>query len=392
MEYLFEGVARIFPVGAGNLSGNCSRLFAFCPDWRTFTGLWNKTGIDRPGWERTPGRLRRVPRLALPGLRMACAGLWARQARCRERDAEAGKRQRQVLRASCVSIAGNAVLSVAKIVVGFISGSFAVVSDGIDSASDVAISIVMIVTAKIMGRKPNKKYVYGYAKAESIATKLLSMLIFFAGAEMLISAVQHLFSKDPRVMPQAIAIYVTVFSIVCKLLLARYQTVVGKRAGSSMLVANGVNMRNDVLISLSVLAGLFFSIGLDLPVLDSVTALIVSCFIIRSAIKIFMDSNVELMDGVKDESVYQKIFDAINGVEGVGNPHRVRSRSIGGKYMITLDVEADGKLTLNQAHALASQVEQSIRETIPEVYDIVVHVEPFGTHPEEVFGINKKAK
>ena len=307
-------------------------------------------------------------------------------------DAEAGKRQRQVLRASCVSIAGNAVLSVAKIVVGFISGSFAVVSDGIDSASDVAISIVMIVTAKIMGRKPNKKYVYGYAKAESIATKLLSMLIFFAGAEMLISAVQHLFSKDPRVMPQAIAIYVTVFSIVCKLLLARYQTVVGKRAGSSMLVANGVNMRNDVLISLSVLAGLFFSIGLDLPVLDSVTALIVSCFIIRSAIKIFMDSNVELMDGVKDESVYQKIFDAINGVEGVGNPHRVRSRSIGGKYMITLDVEADGKLTLNQAHALASQVEQSIRETIPEVYDIVVHVEPFGTHPEEVFGINKKAK
>ena len=307
-------------------------------------------------------------------------------------DAGMEKRQRQVLRASGVSIAGNAVLSVAKIVVGFISGSFAVVSDGIDSASDVAISIVMIVTAKIMGRKPNKKYVYGYAKAESIATKLLSMLIFFAGAEMLISAVQHLFSKETRVMPQAIAIYVTVFSIVCKLLLARYQTVVGKRTGSSMLVANGVNMRNDVLISLSVLAGLFFSIGLNLPVLDSVTALIVSCFIIRSAIKIFMDSNVELMDGVKDESVYQKIFDAINGVEGVGNPHRVRSRSIGGKYMITLDVEADGKLTLNQAHALATQVEQSIRETIPEVYDIVVHVEPFGTHPEEVFGINKKAK
>lgn len=307
-------------------------------------------------------------------------------------DAGTEKRQRQVLRASGVSIAGNAVLSVAKIVVGFISGSFAVVSDGIDSASDVAISIVMIVTAKIMGRKPNKKYVYGYAKAESIATKLLSMLIFFAGAEMLISAVQHLFSKETRVMPQAIAIYVTVFSIVCKLLLARYQTVVGKRTGSSMLVANGVNMRNDVLISLSVLAGLFFSIGLNLPVLDSVTALIVSCFIIRSAIKIFMDSNVELMDGVKDESVYQKIFDAINGVEGVGNPHRVRSRSIGGKYMITLDVEADGNLTLNQAHALATQVEQSIRETIPEVYDIVVHVEPFGTHPEEVFGINKKAK
>ena len=69
-----------------------------------------------------------------------------------------------------------------------------------------------------------------------------------------------------------------------------------------MLVANGVNMRNDMIISLSVLAGLFFSFILDMPVLDSVTALLVSLFIIRSAIMIFMDSNVELMDGVKDVS------------------------------------------------------------------------------------------
>ncbi len=246
---------------------------------------------------------------------------------------------------------------------------------------------MMIVAARVMGRRPNKKYVYGYAKAESIATKILSMLIFFAGAEMLISAVEHLFSHEERVMPGAVAIYVTVFSIVCKLLLSLYQTRVGKRTGSSMLVANGVNMRNDMIISLSVLAGLFFSFILDMPVLDSVTALLVSLFIIRSAIRIFMDSNVELMDGVKDVSVYQKIFDAISKVDGISNPHRVRSRSIGGKYMITLDVEADGDMTLNQAHALSNQIERNIRESIPEVYDIVVHIEPFGTHPEDVFGV-----
>ena len=285
--------------------------------------------------------------------------------------------ERQILAASYVSIIGNGLLSVAKIVAGLISGSFAVVGDGIDSASDVAVSIVMIVAAKVMGRRPNKKYVYGYAKAESIATKILSMLIFFAGAEMLISAVGHLFSHEEMVMPGVVAIYVTVFSIVCKLLLSLYQTRVGRRTGSSMLIANGVNMRNDMIISLSVLAGLFFSFVLDMPVLDSVTALLVSLFIIRSAVRIFMDSNVELMDGV----------DAIEKVDGVSNPHRVRSRSIGGKYMITLDVEADGGMTLSQAHALASQVEQNIRDSIPEVYDIVVHVEPLGTHPEDVFGV-----
>ena len=188
-------------------------------------------------------------------------------------------------------------------------------------------------------------------------------------------------------MPGAVAVYVTVASIVCKLLLSVYQTRVGRRTGSSMLIANGVNMRNDMIISLSVLVGLFFSFILDLPVLDSVTALLVSCFIVRSSIKIFMDSNIELMDGVKDVSVYQKIFDAISKVDGIRNPHRVRSRSIGGKYMITLDVEADGSMTLSEAHALANQIEQNIRGSIPEVYDIVVHIEPFGTHPEDVFGV-----
>lgn len=296
--------------------------------------------------------------------------------------------EKQILKASYISTAGNGILAAAKIITGFISGSVAVIGDGIDSASDVAISIVMIATAKIMGKKPNLKYVYGYAKAESIATKILSMVIFFAGAEMFVSSIRHLFSEEQRVMPGMIAIYVTAGSIVCKLLLSLYQTRVGKKTGSSMLIANGINMRNDMIISLSVLAGLFFSIILKMPVLDSVTAIIVSCFIVWSAIKIFMDSNIELMDGVKDVSVYQKIADATSKVQGVSHPHRIRSRSIGGKYMITLDVEADGNITLARAHALASLVEQNIRESIPEVYDIVVHVEPLGTHPEDVFGIS----
>ena len=214
------------------------------------------------------------------------------------------------------------------------------------------------------------------------------MVIFFAGAEMLVSGIRQLFSDSQREMPGMIAIYVTAASILCKFLLSLYQTRVGKKTGSSMLIANGINMRNDMLISLSVLVGLFFSFILEMPVLDSVTALIVSCFIIWSAIKIFMESNVELMDGVKDTSVYQKIVDATGKVDGVSHPHRIRSRSIGGKYMITLDVEADGNLTLSQAHSLATQVEQNIRENIPEVYDIVVHVEPYGTHPENVFGVS----
>ncbi|MDH6304697.1 cation diffusion facilitator family transporter [Parabacteroides sp. PF5-5] len=300
-------------------------------------------------------------------------------------------KEKVLMRTSWISTIGNAILSVAKIVIGLASGSLAVLGDGIDSATDVVISVVMIFTARIMNRPPDSKYVYGYEKAEGIATKILSLVIFYAGVQMLVSSVQSIFSEEPRQLPATIAIYVTLFSIIGKLGLAFYQYRQGKKIGSSMLIANAMNMRNDVLISASVLLGLFFTFILKMPILDSVTGLIVSFFILKTSISIFMDSNAELMDGVKDVSIYNKIFDAVERVPGASNPHRVRSRLIGNMYMIDLDVEADGNLSLNEAHHIAHEVEKSIKASIENVYDIVVHIEPKGKHhPAEKFGIGKE--
>lgn len=300
-------------------------------------------------------------------------------------------REKVLIRTSWISTIGNAVLSVAKIIIGFLSGSLAVLGDGVDSATDVVISIVMIFTARIMNRPPSRKYVFGYDKAESIATKILSLVIFYAGAQMLVSSVQRLFSPEPRELPGMIAIYVTVFSIIGKLGLAMYQFRQGRKINSSLLTANAQNMRNDVIISIGVLLGLFFTFILELPILDTITGLVVSLFIVKTSVSIFMDSNVELMDGVKDESVYEKIFEAVDRVSGANNPHRVRSRQIGSMYMIDLDVEADGNITLNEAHAIADAVEESIKRSVENVYDIVVHVEPQGEcHAEEKFGIDKQ--
>lgn len=270
------------------------------------------------------------------------------------------------------------------------SGSLAVVSDGIDSVTDVIISIVMIFTAQIMKRPPSQKYAYGYEKAESIATKILAMIIFYAGIQMLVSSLQSISSSETKVMPGIIAIYVTIFSIIGKVVLSYYQYRQGKKVNSSMLTANAVNMRNDVIISLGVLVGLLFTFVLDMPILDSITGLVISIFILKSAFSIFMDSNVELMDGVKDIAVYDKIFEAIEKVPGASNPHRVRSRQIGNMYMISLDIEADGDMTLDEAHNIAQEVEESIKREIENVYDIVVHVEPKDIkHKKEKFGIDK---
>jgi len=300
-------------------------------------------------------------------------------------------REKILIRTSTVSAIGNAILSTAKIVVGIFSGSLAVIGDGIDSATDVLISLVMIFTARIMNRPPDQKYVFGYEKAESIATKILSFIIFYAGVQLLLSSVQSFFSAETKTMPAIIAIYVTVFSILGKLALAWYQFRMGKKADSPMLTANAVNMRNDALISVSVLVGLVFVFILQMPILDSVASLVVGFFILKSAITIFMDSNVELMDGVKDASVYKKIFEAVDKTAGAGNPHRVRSRQIGNRYMIALDIEVNPDISIKEAHDIAENVENNIRQMVENVYDITVHVEPSGSCSEnEKFGIDKK--
>lgn len=300
------------------------------------------------------------------------------------------KREKILIRASWVSIIGNAILSTLKITIGLFAGSLAVLGDGIDSATDVVISIITLITARIISRPPNPNYAYGYEKADSVATKLLSFVIFYAGMQMLVSTGKSILFAEPRELPSIIAIYVTVLSMAGKLGLAYYQFHQGKLAESSMLIANGKNMRNDVIISTGVLLGLVFTFVLNMPILDSITGLLISIYIIKSSVDIFLESNVALMDGVKDTSVYNKIFEAVEAVPGASNPHRVRSRQIGNMYMIVLDIETNGNLTLNEAHDIANNVELSIKQSIENVYDIVVHVEPKDKHhEEEKFGLNK---
>jgi len=300
------------------------------------------------------------------------------------------EREQILIRASWVSIIGNTILSTSKIIIGLFAGSLAVLGDGIDSATDVVISIITLFTSRIISRPPNSNYAYGYEKADSVATKLLSFVIFYAGMQMLISTGKSIIFAEPRELPSFIAIYVTVLSMAGKLGLAYYQFHQGKLAESSMLIANAKNMRNDVIISTGVLLGLVFTFVLNMPILDSITGLIISLYIIKSSVDIFLESNVALMDGVKDTSVYNKIFEAVEAVPGASNPHRVRSRQIGNMYMIVLDIETDGNLTLNEAHEIANNVELSIKQSVENVYDIVVHVEPEGKHhEEEMFGLNK---
>jgi len=300
------------------------------------------------------------------------------------------KREQKIIRASWWSIGGNTLLAFLKLGVGFISGSFAVIADGIDSVSDIVSSVVVLVAARIIARPPNIKFPYGYKKADTIATKVLSFMIFFAGAQLALSTIRILIDGGSVEIPGKLAIWVTLVSIVGKLFLALLLYKTGKKVESTMLMANARNMRNDILLSLSVLASLLFTMVLNEPMIDHIIAFLISIFIMVEGFRIFMKSNIDLMDGIDNTEVYNRLFESVHSVEGAHNPHRVRARKIGHYYMINLDIEVDPELSVKEAHDIAKNVENSIKSRLRNIYDVMVHIEPLGNLEEdEKYGITE---
>lgn len=299
-------------------------------------------------------------------------------------------REQKIIRASWWSISGNALLAFLKLLVGFISGSYAVIADGIDSLSDIVSSVVVLVAARVIAKPPNIKFPYGYKKADTVATKVLSFMIFFAGAQLAYSTIRILVSGSPMETPGRLAIWVTLLSILGKLFLAILLFRTGRKVESTMLTANARNMRNDILLSLSVLASLLFTLTLEEPLIDRIFALLISLFIMYEGFRIFMKSNIDLMDGIDNTGVYDKLFESVHTVEGAHNPHRVRARKIGHYYMINLDIEVDPDLPVKEAHDIAKNVENSIKSNLRNIYDVMVHVEPLGNLEEdEKYGITE---
>jgi cation diffusion facilitator family transporter len=290
-------------------------------------------------------------------------------------------------KASIIALAGNATLAAAKLAVSFVSGSMAVVGDGIDSSTDVVIAIVTLFTSRIVDKPGDREHPYGHTRAETIATTILAFAVFFAGSQLFMRTASAILSGEAARVPSSIAIAVTLVSIAGKLLLSWSQFHLGKKSGSSMLIANGKNMRGDVVISSSVLVGLAFTFIFDLPLLDRVTALLVSLWIIKVSVGIFREANTELMDGTEGEGPYGEIFGAVASVQGAGNPHRTRVRKLGSLLVVDLDIEVDPDMPVREAHEIAHAVEHAIVRALPEVYDVIVHVEPRGNAEDERFGL-----
>jgi cation diffusion facilitator family transporter len=298
-------------------------------------------------------------------------------------------RNKAIVSASIVGMVGNAVLSALKIAIGVITGSIAVLSDGIDSLTDIATSFVSLLAARISSRPADARFPYGYQRAETIGTKALSFIMFFAGAQLIVNSVISLIEGGESQVPGVLAVVVTLISIVGKSMLAFYKISLGKKYDSAILRADGKNMFLDIVTSAVVLVGLGLALLTGFVFIDRIAAIIVSIWIIKNAFDIFMETNIELMDGSTSTEIYHAIISAVRTVPGAYNPHRLRARRVGNLWVIVMDVEVDPNISLRAAHEISKSIESAVSEQVGSVYDVNVHLEPLGNcEQNECFGIS----
>ncbi len=297
---------------------------------------------------------------------------------------EQHRRARAIARAALINIAGNGSMAVLKLAGGFLGGSLALLGDGIDSLGDTIFSFAGLFTARLLLQPPDASYPWGYGRAEAILSKVLSMLMIFGSLQLLLQASSRLGQdfgwlpdgQDAHELPAYFTFYISALSVPIKLLLFGHEYRLGKRIHCKMLMANARHMLSDSILSASVLLGLGLALWTRLPLLEHLLALGVGLWILWIGLRGFRESSRELMDCTGDTKLYQQVFEAVGSVPGLSRPHRVRIRKISNLCEIILDVLAPPHLRLDQAHLLTEQVESAIRQRIPHIFDIVVHLEP----------------
>jgi cation diffusion facilitator family transporter len=310
-----------------------------------------------------------------------------------EPGADLDRKARVIKTASVTALLGNTLLAALKIGTGIRAGSLAVLGDGIDSSVDVLIAAMTLAVSGIISRPADRGHPWGHGRAETVATALLSCILFFAGAQLILNSGADLIFGKEREAPSAAALPAALVSIAGKLALAWSQYLFGKKAGSPMLRANAKNMAADVILSGGVLLGVGLSRIFGTGLFDSVFAVLVGLWVIKSAVGIFIEVNMELMDGSSGPEPYRLVFEAVHSVTGAGNPHRTRMRRIAGLWDIDIDIEVAPDLTVSEAHAIATQVERAIKKRVEGVYDIMVHVEPAVRdqgHKKEGYGLSEE--
>ena len=270
----------------------------------------------------------------------------------------------------------NILLSGVKFAAGIVGNSQAVVADAVHSLTDTTTDLAIIAGSHYWSRPPDERHPYGHRRLETLITAFIGLVLAAAGIGIGWEAVSTLHERHSA-PPSWIAMGAALLSIIIKEALYRWTAATGKKIKSPALAANAWHHRSDAISSLPVLAavgGAF--IFPSWSFLDHVGAVIVSIFILHAATKIVWPAARELVDTGAPTEIQNKITKISCSHPGVLEIHKVRTRYISSSLQVDMHIVVDGSITVREGHAIADAVESHIMSEIPEVVDVVIHVDP----------------
>jgi len=280
-------------------------------------------------------------------------------------------------RIAILGMSVSGMLAILKIAVGAMAHSAAVSADGFESATDVLTSGLVLVGLTLAARPADDNHPYGHGRVEILIGLLLGFILICAGTGIAWHGLTG--AADETRVPASYALWPLIVSVGAKfcLLLVKYGH--GRKIGSSSLVADaahdGVDMLSGIVALVAVSLALFDPARFLRA--DHYGAFAVGLIVIATALRVMYESAMQLMDTMPDEISMLRIREVALNVPQVAGVEKCFARKTGFKYHVDLHLEVDPEITVRASHEIAARVRDKIREQLPWVADVLVHVEPF---------------
>ncbi len=267
-------------------------------------------------------------------------------------------------------------LAISKILVGYVAHSSAVISDGIESASDVFGSAIVLIGLSIASKPADEDHPYGHGRFETLAGLAVGLLLVGSGAGICVRAV----STVDHVTPALYAIWPLIVSTVLKTGLSIFKFRVAKHTGSESLKADGWNDTVDIL------SGLMALVAVSLAIVspdkfgsaDQVGAFAIGLVVIFLGVRVVYQTTNQLSDVMPEKFRIDEIREAAVSVPGALGVEKCFARKTGLKYHVDLHLEVDPSMTVKESHLIGHNVRDRVRRDLDWVADVLVHVEPYG--------------
>ncbi|HHJ15481.1 MAG TPA: cation transporter [Gammaproteobacteria bacterium] len=284
-------------------------------------------------------------------------------------------RYREVRKVTLIGSVVDLLLGVAKIIVGWMAHSQALIADGLHSLSDLATDFVVLYAAKHSHREADRDHPYGHGRIETLATVGLGITLIIVAFGIGYDATRRMNEPDLLLAPGMLALGVAFISVISKEIIYQYTKNAALRLRSNMLMANAWHSRSDAISSIVVVIGVGGAM-MGYPYLDAVAAIAVAVMIAKIGFDLVRDSTKELIDTALEPDVVEAIRKEIVNVDGVRALHMLRSRRSGGDALVDLHVQVDPCISVSEGHQIGDTVRRRLLQRIDEVTDVTVHIDP----------------